>query len=499
MPTDTEHSPIDPPNSDSAARYVSGHAASGHAAHGHAAHDPGETLPRPELNPLLNPLLGDNMGLWAEVYFRNPPENREQAVIELLKELKNKTQNSAASGPAASDPAPAYHTEDRAQDYAVVEPASPEQISLTRSSYLEPIQGFSEVHPPNKTVLASVCPQCGYERANQRFCGMCGTPLQGEQTPERSNEIPGTTDFSLIELTRAQRLAESLVPQDQDGNTVRRDRFESRLGQEFSTMRDRRGPEPDISGLLRSLGGESDERSRHRGYIVAGLAVVLLTLGYLGWRSSRTPGSALNGMVNAMQTSHSGPTPGSPTDQTTTDQATATPPQSPATAQTSIQNRSQESSDSTAGVSPADGADLGRSEKSAASASESETRKLTVDANAEKTNRPASIKEASLRKPENPAQVPGAAGSGSEELAMAEKYLNGSAAAKNDAEAAQWLWKAVSKRNLQATMLLADMYLRGNGIPKNCGQARILLDAAASRGAKDAAFRLRNIQSFGCQ
>ncbi len=32
------------------------------------------TLPDPELNPLLNPLLAANMGRWAEVYFTNPPE-----------------------------------------------------------------------------------------------------------------------------------------------------------------------------------------------------------------------------------------------------------------------------------------------------------------------------------------------------------------------------------------------------------------------------------------
>ena len=46
------------------------------------------TLPAPELNPLLNPVLGQNMGRWAEVYFTNPPEKREQAVLELLRELE---------------------------------------------------------------------------------------------------------------------------------------------------------------------------------------------------------------------------------------------------------------------------------------------------------------------------------------------------------------------------------------------------------------------------
>ncbi|MFZ1998769.1 MAG: hypothetical protein WA239_21395, partial [Candidatus Sulfotelmatobacter sp.] len=49
-------------------------------------------LPDPELNPLLNPLLGAHMGRWAEVYFTTPPEKRAQAVSELVRELmKNPT------------------------------------------------------------------------------------------------------------------------------------------------------------------------------------------------------------------------------------------------------------------------------------------------------------------------------------------------------------------------------------------------------------------------
>ena len=46
------------------------------------------TLPDPELNPLLNPLLAAHMGRWAEVYFTNPPEKREQAISDLLRELE---------------------------------------------------------------------------------------------------------------------------------------------------------------------------------------------------------------------------------------------------------------------------------------------------------------------------------------------------------------------------------------------------------------------------
>src|ERR1035438_6585361 len=51
--------------------------------------DQPSTLPQAELNPLLNPLLIQNMGRWAEVYFTSPPEKREQAVHELLRELES--------------------------------------------------------------------------------------------------------------------------------------------------------------------------------------------------------------------------------------------------------------------------------------------------------------------------------------------------------------------------------------------------------------------------
>jgi TPR repeat protein len=90
-------------------------------------------------------------------------------------------------------------------------------------------------------------------------------------------------------------------------------------------------------------------------------------------------------------------------------------------------------------------------------------------------------------------------GNGSEELATAQSYLNGSNGPRNPSAARDWLWKAIAKRNGEATILLSDLYLKGDGIPKNCDQARVLLDAAARNGRKDAVDRLRNMQAFGCQ
>ena len=50
-----------------------------------------ESLPDPQLNPLINPRLGKNLGRWANVYYTTPPEKRDQAVLELVRELEGST------------------------------------------------------------------------------------------------------------------------------------------------------------------------------------------------------------------------------------------------------------------------------------------------------------------------------------------------------------------------------------------------------------------------
>src|SRR5258708_23673816 len=61
------------------------------------------TLPDPELNPLLNPVLAAHMGRWAEVYFTSPPEKREQAVAELIRELKSLSPEEPTRDDATND------------------------------------------------------------------------------------------------------------------------------------------------------------------------------------------------------------------------------------------------------------------------------------------------------------------------------------------------------------------------------------------------------------
>jgi TPR repeat protein len=94
--------------------------------------------------------------------------------------------------------------------------------------------------------------------------------------------------------------------------------------------------------------------------------------------------------------------------------------------------------------------------------------------------------------------VPSAA-NGSQELAQAEDFLNGKKYPRDSAMAAKFLWKAVGKENPSAVLLLSDMYLTGDGVPKSCDQARLLLTAAARKGVPQAADELRGVLRSGCR
>ena len=67
---------------------------------------------------------------------------------------------------------------------------------------------------------------------------------------------------------------------------------------------------------------------------------------------------------------------------------------------------------------------------------------------------------------------------GQADLALARRYLRESSAPGYGPKAAHLLWLAIEKGNTEAEAQLADLYLRGEGVPKNCSQARILLRAA---------------------
>ena len=63
---------------------------------------------------------------------------------------------------------------------------------------------------------------------------------------------------------------------------------------------------------------------------------------------------------------------------------------------------------------------------------------------------------------------------------------------------AAWLWKAVRAGNPWATVELAKMYEEGDGVAQSCDQARILLNAAATKGNAQAKHDLEQLKLRGC-
>jgi hypothetical protein len=402
------------------------------------------TLPLAELNPLVNPLLAANMGRWAEVYFRTPPENREQAILELLQELQAANSRRPDDGVSPQG----IHQQ---ESYAAAPFQNPLQDIPRTDTHLTEAAPTAEALPRTEDASPSIrCAACRHENAaGQRFCGMCGMPLQSQPVlAAQQPEAPGSSG-------REQRTSPpigSMSPMNEIGP-------ERLFADDFLPPQERSADLASSDGLIRSLDYGSSSRS-YRAYVGVALVVVVLALGYMAWRSTQASSGS---SPLAIQAPPSAPVQSA--QQPAPEVATAPKANPPAAENSSVPVNSQPAS------SPS-------------------TIAKGASANGKVT--PTAL----VSKDQGGQAAPPAtgAGDGSQELAIARSYLNGS----NGAEAADWLWKAVAKGNTDATVELSDLYLRGTGIPKNCDQARVLLDAAASRGVKAAAMRLQNMQAFGC-
>src|SRR5947209_7222221 len=109
------------------------------------------------------------MGRWAEVYFTAPPDQREEAVLALLRELKAESSNkNEESAPRADFPEPNFRTQSWAEMREPVIDAT--AGTSAKRGRVEPIH--------EKTVICESCGQSVPEA--QKFCGMCGASLQRE-------------------------------------------------------------------------------------------------------------------------------------------------------------------------------------------------------------------------------------------------------------------------------------------------------------------------------
>lgn len=431
-------------------------------------------LPEQELNPLLNPLLAAHMGRWAEVYFTSPPEKRAQAVSDLVREL------AGTSTPASVSP-------QRESEKRIWAKAQTEEFSS--SSAPKPLE--------QPTVI---CESCGHANSpRQRFCGMCGTPLSSFSEPPPQPfiaevEQPAAANWdepeAVTDQTQEDQSRESDQIRKNDSEVAAASaraaeyqpaevEYRQTVGNPPWPPREQRAAEFSV------LSDYESEPVRHpyRIYVGVVVAILLGLLVYKTWESN-TP-------VRTAEIAPSAIPDASPAAKSETPAAAETPAPAPAQPSTKATN-------TPAAVAPAAPA---TPIKSGAEAQPEVARTAAPRVSdhrvpaARIANRPVPHATAA---PTPASSAPGQ--SGSEELAAAEKYLNaGSGTARNSQQAVLWLWKSVAKQNLTATLLLSDLYLRGDGVSKSCDQARLLLDAAARKGATAAADRLRNLRAFGCR
>ena len=69
----------------------------------------------------------------------------------------------------------------------------------------------------------------------------------------------------------------------------------------------------------------------------------------------------------------------------------------------------------------------------------------------------------------------------------------------NANESIESLWGAVQGGSVAAERSLAERFARGEGVAKNCDQAKVLLKAAAERGSREARLRLYQLETGGCR
>ncbi len=400
------------------------------------------TLPRAELNPLLNPLLAENMGRWAEVYFTSPPDKREEAVLDLLRELETKGPDHA-SAPSLK--------------------AKPIQATQLFSS-----AGAMRRDPPIQQAIAA-CSRCGQGNPlTHQFCGMCGAPLSSATSDENRADSPYMQHMGDMESVghagdpepRRPSIPEPYAEDFRPDDDVRSDPYDLSL---LQGLRSRE---------IRDYEYEEPSSPPYRYYIGAVLAILLVLLGFMAYRS----GQLAQGTHQA-----SAPPPAA------TENNPATPSSVPQTTTTAPPSESKPSSP------PVNSAHNSAAEPARSQAPQPRASQVTPSQNSAVTaNAPAT--SAAAMEPQLTQT------SGADDLAMAQHYLNsGRGQARDPAEAAKWLWRAMGKHNGPATLMLADLYLKGDGVSKNCDQARVLLDSAARRGMVGAGERLRNLRAFGCQ
>jgi hypothetical protein len=82
--------------------------------------------------------------------------------------------------------------------------------------------------------------------------------------------------------------------------------------------------------------------------------------------------------------------------------------------------------------------------------------------------------------------------------AALEPSLRGNTSRQISAMTPQRLWASVQTGNTKSAVALAELYIKGEGVPQNCNQARVLLLVASEKRNAAAIKRLQELDKTGC-
>jgi hypothetical protein len=314
------------------------------------------------------------------------------------------------------------------------------------------------------------CSACHYlNAADQRFCGHCGSPLPGKDLPRpdpaRLSDPPLPSQPVWPPLPSAFPEPKPFeIPQPEFAEQKPVERPQSAFSNLIAEPREdsRERDERDLEFLRYKTLGTSQPSDTWK---IPVAVVILAVAGFVGYRLY----NGLSILPGLSPSNSAGPTSVQPTPEEPSQPATSDAANTPA-------------------ATPR------------VSTPETLATKTPVRARPETRG---AVTPATQRSRERftPATPPNTADSGAvggvAELAQAQRYL--SPASRDSAEAAKWLWKSVSKENPKAVLLLSDLYAKGDGVPKSCDQARLLLTVAARKGQAEAGSRLQSFDASGCQ
>ena len=462
-------------------------------------------IPKPELNPMTNPVLGRHLGRWAEAYFTTPIEQREQAVIELLHQLEREEENEVPPNPSPRFEARDLPSSVKQNLSSIDELENPKDRLAALEEAIRQFDGPRiapaqiDAERPRQRELESrslqspgVCPVCRHlNQLDQWYCGMCGFRLRAEDDSQtRVLAFPQSTGTESSVQTTAStgEHPSEAQPTNSFSFSMFGEPLESRESDDdFRLNRPSMWPLDTVEELPSSRVGAK----------VAAICVILLIAAAAFFYREQIRGFVKPWLVSQQSGQN---VPASPPRSIATEPAatgaapenTSNRPEAQSSTGVPGEHAPARANEASAAPTPEDHGSKPENAKSPVSTSSNNK----VPPSAQKRPLEASpMRDAAIGPPHGSQNSGTPTESGNEELARARALLSGGSKPTDPSQASIWLWKAVGKNNGAAVILLADLYARGNGVPQSCDQARILLSAAAKKGSAEATQKLREIQT----